>query len=53
VPDAFVDGVLPFVTPPVRAVVEVQRLTGMRPGEGVLIRAIDLDTSGPKGPSDR
>src|SRR5690606_2545752 len=30
----------------VRAMVEVQMLTGMRPGEVVILRGADLDTSG-------
>jgi hypothetical protein len=30
---AFVEAVLPHVLPPVRAMIELQRLTGMRPGE--------------------
>jgi integrase len=47
VPDAFVDAVLPFVLPPVRALVQLQRLTGMRPGEACRLRACDLDTTGP------
>jgi integrase len=46
VPEAFVDAVLPFVTDPVRAMIELQRLTGMRPGEVVIIRAVDLDMTG-------
>jgi integrase len=46
VPEAFVEAVLPFVTAQVRAMIELQRLTGMRPGEVVIIRAIDLDTTG-------
>ncbi|HKB39182.1 MAG TPA: site-specific integrase, partial [Gemmataceae bacterium] len=33
VPEAFIDAVLPFVTATVRAMIELQRLTGMRPGE--------------------
>jgi integrase len=47
VPDAFVDAVRPHVLPEVWAMVELQRLTGMRPGEVCRIRACDLDTSGP------
>jgi integrase len=47
VPEAFVDAVLPFVLPPVAAMVELQRLTGMRPGEVCAMRACDLDVSGP------
>lgn len=36
---AHVDAVLPFLTAPVRAMVELQRLTGMRPGEARRMRA--------------
>src|SRR5690606_35770420 len=46
VPDAWVDAVLPFLTPPVRAMVHVQRLTGMRPSEVTRMRACDIDMSG-------
>src|SRR5262245_29542599 len=46
VPEAFIEAILPFVTAPVRAMIELQRLTGMRPGEVVLLRAIDLDMTG-------
>jgi integrase len=46
VPDAFVDAVLPHAAPPVRAMIELQRLTGMRSGEVTAIRACDLDASG-------
>jgi integrase len=46
VPDAWVEAVLPCVTAPVQAMIELQRLTGMRPGEVVLVRGIDLDRSG-------
>jgi integrase len=46
VPEAYVDAVLPFVTPPVRAMIDLQLLTGMRPGEVVLLRAIDIDMTG-------
>lgn len=45
VPDEFVDAVLPHVLPPVRAMIELQRLTGMRPGEVTIMRTADLDTS--------
>jgi len=45
--DALVEETLPFLTPPVRAMVQLQRCTGMRPGEVVVMRGIDLDTSGP------
>jgi integrase len=46
VPDAFVDAIRPHVAPQVWAMVEIQRLTGMRPGEVTTLRACDLDTSG-------
>jgi integrase len=46
VPDAFVDAIRPRVSRQVWAMVELQRLTGMRPQEVCLIRACDLDTSG-------
>ena len=38
--------VLPFVTPHVAAMVKVQRLSGMRPSELVIMRPRDIDTSG-------
>jgi integrase len=43
VPDEHVDAVLPFLTPPVRAMVQVQRLAGMRPCEVVIMRPCDID----------
>jgi integrase len=46
VPDAFVDAVRPFVSRQVWAMIELQRLTGMRPGEVVIMRTQDIDTSG-------
>lgn len=46
VPEAFVDAVEGHVLPPVWAMIELQRLTGMRPGEVVRIRTCDIDTSG-------
>jgi integrase len=46
VPDAFVDPVRPHVSRQVWAMIELQRLTGMRPGEVVLVRTCDLATSG-------
>jgi integrase len=39
--------VLPFVRPPVRAMIRVQLLTGMRPGEIVRLRPTDIDKDGP------
>jgi len=46
VPAAFVSAVLTFMRPQVAAMVELQLTTGMRPGEVVIMRGIDLDTSG-------
>jgi integrase len=45
-PEAFVDAVQPFVSRQVWARIELQRLTGMRPGEVCIMRTSDLDTSG-------
>jgi integrase len=47
VPDEVVDATLPFLHPVPRAMVELQRLTGMRPGEICRIRGIDLEASAP------
>lgn len=47
VADADVEAVKPFVSRQVSAMVELQRLTGMRSGEVTSMRTIDLDTSGP------
>jgi integrase len=46
VPEAFVDAVLPHVSRQVAAMIELQRLTGMRSGEVTILRGCDLDTSG-------
>ena len=46
VPDEHVDAVLPFVSPHVSAMIQVQRLTGMRPCEVVIMRPCDIDMSG-------
>ena len=46
VPDSFVDAVLPFVSPQVKAMIELQRLTGMRPGEVCDMRTCDIDATG-------
>jgi integrase len=43
VPDADVDAVLPHVPGPVRAMAKLQRLTGARSGEIVIMRACDID----------
>jgi integrase len=46
VPDIFVDAIEPYVARQVWAMVSLQRLSGMRPGEVCSIRSCDLDTSG-------
>src|SRR5262249_30333674 len=46
VPEAFVDAVRPHVSAQVWAMIELQRLTAMRPNEIVGMRTGDLDTSG-------
>jgi len=43
VADQHVDAVLPFLPPQLRAMINIQRLTGMRPGEVVLMRECDID----------
>jgi integrase len=45
VADEHVDAVLPFVNRAVRAMIQVQRLTGMRPCEVVIVRPCDIDRS--------
>ena len=46
VPDAWVDAVLAYVSAEVAAMIRLQRLTGMRPGEVVRLRMSDVDASG-------
>jgi integrase len=46
VPDADVEAIRPHVARQVWAMIEPQRLTGMRPGEVILMRGVDLDRSG-------
>lgn len=46
VSDSVVADTLEHLTPTVRAMVALQRLTGMRPGEVCSLRGCDLDTSG-------
>ncbi|MBI3467949.1 MAG: tyrosine-type recombinase/integrase [Planctomycetes bacterium] len=46
VPEAFVESVLPHVSPQVAAMIRLQSLTGMRPGEVTILRGCDLDTTG-------
>ena len=46
VADEHVDATLPFLTPHVASMVRLQRLTGMRPCEVVMMRPCDIDRSG-------
>ncbi|MGE0760674.1 MAG: tyrosine-type recombinase/integrase [Pirellulaceae bacterium] len=46
VPAAFVEAVKAIVAPQLRTMIELQELTGMRPGEVVAMRTCDIDTSG-------
>jgi integrase len=46
VPRDRVDAVLPFLPQPVRAMVELEYLSGMRPGELCRMRGLDLETGG-------
>jgi integrase len=46
VPDALVDAIRPHVARQVWAMIQLQRLSGMRPGEVVLMRGCDLDRGG-------
>ncbi len=45
VDDKWVDAVLPHVSPQVAAMIRVQRLTGMRPCEVVIMRQCDIDAT--------
>ena len=47
VPDGHVEAVRPYVSRQLWAVISLQRLTGMRSGEALIMRGCDLDTSGP------
>jgi len=46
VPEALVDAIRPFVARQVWTMIELQRLTAMRPGEVTGMRTCDIDTSG-------
>jgi integrase len=46
VPEAHIDAILPVLSTPVRAMVEIMRLTGARVGEVVQMRRADIDVSG-------
>jgi integrase len=45
VKEEYVYAVLPYTTPVIAAMIELQLLTGMRPGELVIMRPCDLDRS--------
>lgn len=45
-PEEYVQAVIPHVSRQVAAMIQLQELTGMRPGEVVIMRAIDLDMAG-------
>lgn len=47
VPEADIQAVLRVAPRPIAAMIELQRLTGMRPGEVVLMRTRDIDTTAP------
>jgi integrase len=42
-----VEATVPFLLPQTQAMVRLQLLTGMRPGEACMMRTCDIDTSGP------
>jgi integrase len=46
VPEALVKAIRPFVSRQVNALIDLQLLSGMRPGEACLMRACDLDMTG-------
>src|SRR5262249_5767533 len=46
VAEPIVHATLVHVLPPIRALIELQLLTGMRPGEAVVMRACDIDMTG-------
>jgi integrase len=46
VPIVYVEAVRPHVSAPIRAMIDLQLLTAMRPGEACVMRACDLETSG-------
>ncbi len=46
VPDAYVEAIRTHVSRQVWTMIELQRLTGMRPGEVCMIRTMDLNMSG-------
>jgi integrase len=49
VPQELIDAVRPLVSRQVRAIIDLQLLTGARPGELLGLRPVDIETSGPGG----
>jgi integrase len=47
VADDIVEGTLPFVPPQIAAMIQLQRLTGMRPCEVTIVRPCDIDRTDP------
>ncbi len=45
-PEAVVNATLPYLSPVVAAMIQLQRWTGARPGEVCLVRPCDVDRSG-------
>jgi integrase len=46
VPEEYIRAVFPHVSAQIRKMIEVQLLTGMRPGEVCMMRGCDIDTTG-------
>lgn len=46
VPGVFIEAVKPHVWSPIRAMIDLQLLTAMRPGEACIMQGCDLETSG-------
>ena len=46
VPEADIDGVLPYLSAPLQVMIQLQLLTGMRLGEATHLRSCDLDMTG-------
>jgi integrase len=46
VPEAFVDALERHLPPQIWAMIQLQRFTGMRPGEVTIMRTCDIDTTG-------
>ena len=46
VPEELIEPALEHVVPQVKAMIQLQMLTGMRPGEVVIMRSCDIDRSG-------